>query len=110
MSKNEEDQSYAFLPLLEGREYVLQEPREDDSAGEKLQYIGVSMRDEKDLANGFVQIAVDTELRNRLIEPLSVETVISNLVIGLPEHAIAVNKETLKISATTGIGYVGQNI
>lgn len=110
LSHDEKDQSYVFLPLLEGREYVIQEPMEDDSAGEKLQYIGVSLRNEEDLSDGFVQIAVDAGLRERLLKPLSVNTVLSNLVIGLPEHAIAVNKETLKIVDTTGIGHVDQSI
>lgn len=110
ISQKEEDQSYAFQPLLAGREYVIQQPMPDEASGEELQYIGVSLRDEKDLSNGFVQIAVDTTLRDRLISPLGIDTVISNLVIGLPEHAIAVDKNTLEITATTGIGFQGQKV
>ena len=110
ISNNEEDQSYAFLPLLDGREYVIQDPMGDESSGEKMQYIGVSLRDENDLADGFVQIAIDPQLRDSLLEPISIQAVLDNLVIGLPEHALAIDKETLQIVATTGLAYKDTNI
>ena len=105
LSNNKADQSYAFRPLLGGRPYVIQEPQEDEASGEMMQYIGVSLRDEDDLADGFVQIAVNPGLRNRLLSPIHVQTVLDNLVIGLPDYALAVDKETMKIVATTGLGY-----
>lgn len=105
ISNNMEDQSYAFRPLLDGRPYVIQEPMEDESSGELRQYIGVSLRDENDLADGFVQIAVNPGLRERLLSPIDVQTVLDNLVIGLPEYALAIDKDTMKIVATTGLGY-----
>ena len=105
ISNNEEDQSYAFRTLLDGREYLIQEPGKDESAGENMQYIGVSLRDENDLADGFVQIGVDPSLRERLLSPINVQTVLDNLVIGLPEYALAIDKETLEIVATTGMGF-----
>ena len=110
LSRNEGDQSYAFLPLLEGKEYVIQEPQKDDAGGEMMQYIGVSLRDEEDLADGFVQIAVDPGLRERLLEPINVQTVLDNLVIGLPEYALAVDKSTMQIVATTGMGFEKENV
>ena len=109
ISSNEEDQSYAFRTLLDGKEYVIQEPQEDEN-GEKMQYIGVSLRDEEDLADGFVQIAVDPALRERLLKPIDVQTVLDNLVIGLPEYAMAIDKETKEIVATTGLGYEKENV
>ncbi len=109
LSTDEEDQSYAFRPLLEGKEYVIQDVRTDDT-GEKKQYIGVCLRDENDLCDGFVQIAVDPQLREQLLDPIDVQTVLDNLVIGLPEYALAIDKDTMKIAATTGLGFEGTAI
>lgn len=101
LSDNKEDPSYAFRPLLEGREYVIQAPQKDELSGEEMQRVGVSLRNDQDLADGFVQIAVDTELRNRLLSPINVQTVLDNLVIGLPEYALALDKESKEVVATT---------
>ena len=57
-----------------------------------------------------VLIGIDPALRDRLLSPLSVDTVLENLVIGLPDDALAVDKETMKIAATTGLGYKGSPI
>ncbi len=105
LSRNSSDQSYAFRPLLEGREYVIQDVMSDESEGEALQYVGVSLRDENDLADGFVQIAVEPDIRERLIDPINIQTVLDNLVIGLPDYALAIDKASMDIVATTGIGY-----
>lgn len=110
ISENKEDQSYAFRTLLDGTEYVIQEPQPDETSGEKMQYIGVSLRDENDLADGFVQIAIDPALRERLLAPITVQTVLDNLVIGLPEYALAVDKETKEIVATTGLGFEKESV
>lgn len=108
LSDDKEAQSYAFRPLLDGADHVIQEPIKNDVFGDYMQYIGISLRDKNDLCDGFVQIGVDPSLRDRLIEPLNVDTVLSNLIIGLPKYAVAIDKETLSIAATTGIGYKGQ--
>ena len=105
ISNNREDQSYAFRHLLDGRDYLIQEPQTDETSGENMQYIGVSLRDENDLADGFVQIAVDPGLRERLLSPLDLQAVLNNMVIGLPEYALAIDKESMQIVATTGLGY-----
>lgn len=110
ISKNKEDQSYAFRPLLDGREYVIQGVQKDEASGEKMQYIGVSLRNEDDLADGFVQIAVKPALRERLLGPIDVQTVLDNLVIGLPDYALAIDKDSMEIVATTGLGYEGTSI
>ena len=39
-----DSQSAAFLPLLEGVDYVIQEVMPDDISGKEMQYIGVSVR------------------------------------------------------------------
>ena len=110
LSDKEEDQSYAFRTLLDGREYVVQAPGKDDVSGDVLQYIGVSLRDEDDLADGFVQIAVDPGLRERLLSPIGVQTVLDNLVIGLPDYALAIDKNSGQIVATTGLGFEKEDV
>lgn len=103
ISNDPEDQSYAFRPLLDGREYVIQNPQEDELSGEAMQYVGVSLRNEEDLADGFVQIAVDPALRERTLAPINVQTVLDNMVIGLPDYALAVDKNSGEVVATTGL-------
>lgn len=110
LSTDPEDFTYAFLPLLEGVSYVLTAPMNDEWLREYVQYVGVSLRDENDLCDGFVLIGVDPTLRDSLLSPLNVDTVLNNMIIGLPEYAIAIDKNTLKVASTTGIGYVGVSI
>ena len=104
ISSDKEDPSYAFHPLLDGREYVILEPAKDEVLDEETQYIGVSLRDNEDLADGFVRIAVDPNLKKRLLAPISVQRVLDNMVIGIPDYALAVDKKTMQIVATTGLG------
>ena len=109
-SDDPENFTYQFRRVLEGLEYLVMSPLQDDWRNEYIQYVALSLRDEENLSNGFVLIGVDPSLRDKLLKPLNVNTVLENLVIGLPEEALAVNKETLKIEATTGIGYKGSSI
>ena len=110
LSSNSKEPSSQFRLLLEGVPYLVQEPVLDEKYGEKLQYVGVSTRNREDLCDGFVMIAIDPSLREELIAPLSVDTVLSNLTIGLPEYAIAVDKKTMEIAGTTGLGYKGDPV
>ena len=107
LSMDPEKPSYAFRTLLQGVDHLVQPPMPEELSGEVMQYIGVSLRDENDLSNGFVQIAVSPELRNLLVNSLDVQAVLDTLVIGLPQHAVAIDKETMLVAATTGVGYVG---
>ena len=100
-----EDPTYGFRVLLEGVPTMITEPIEDERYYEYVQYVGVSTRNEEDLCDGFVMIAVDPTMRDELLSPLTVDTVIDNMIIGLPEYAIAVDKKTLDIVATTGLGF-----
>lgn len=105
-----EEPSYAFRTLLEGVDHVIQPPMADEISGARTQFIGVGLRSEADLADGFVMVSVDPALRDGLIDTLSLEKVLENMIIGLPEHALALEKETLNIIATTGPGLVGQPV
>ncbi|MBR0367384.1 MAG: mechanosensitive ion channel family protein [Clostridia bacterium] len=104
-----EDPFYEFKGLLEGEYGAAQDPA-TDRFNEYVQYVGISTRSEEDLCDGFVMIAVDPALRDSLLAPLTVDTILSNLIIGLPEYAIAIDKETLNIVATTGIGFKNASI
>ena len=110
LSEDPEDPTYAFRSLLDGVSSAISKPFYDGVLGEDLQYIGASLRNDKDLCDGFVMIAVDTKLRESLLHSLSVETVLSNMIIGLPDYAVAVDKSDMRISATTGLGFVGDPI
>lgn len=110
LSQNPEDQSYAFNTLLDGREYLIQDVMKDDASGEKMQYIGVSLRDSNDLADGFVQIVIKPELREKLLAPINLQTVLYNTTIGLPDYALAIDKESMKIAATNGLGFENTGI
>ena len=109
LSQDPESQSFIFRKLLSGVDHIIQEPVVDELSGEQLQFIGVSLRDKNDLSDGFVQIAVDPTLRYHLTEWLTVDTVLENLLVGLPDYAVAVDKETMLISNTTGLGFVGES-
>ena len=104
------DPLYEFRVLLDGADCVILPPQKDERFNEYLQYIGVSIRNEEDLCDGFVMIAVDPSLRDELLNALTLDKVLDNLIIGLPDYAVAIDKDTLLISATTGLGYVGQNV
>lgn len=101
---------YDFRVLLEGADSVILPPVRDPRYNEYLQYIGVSVRNKEDLCDGFVLIGIDPALRDELLDALKLDKVLNNLVIGLPEYAMAVDKQTLEIAATNGLGYVGENI
>ena len=104
LSNDKTAPSYAFRQLLDGKEYVIQDVQPDEF-GEKKQLIGVSIRDDNDLCDGFVQIAVRPELREQLLNPINIHSVLENLVIGIPRYALAVDKNAMKIVETTGWGY-----
>ncbi|MCR5404080.1 MAG: mechanosensitive ion channel family protein [Butyrivibrio sp.] len=109
VGQNEGDFLYEFNPLLDGADCVILPPQKD-GYGEYLQYIGVSIRNADDLCDGFVMVGVDPTLRDELLNAFTVKNVLNNLIIGLPDYAIAINKDDLTIVATTGLGYDGQNI
>jgi len=110
LSRDENDPSYAFLGLLEGADHVVRPPMPDEVTGARTQFIGVSLRNDEDKADGFVQISIDPALRDYLTKPLGVSSVLANTIVGLPEHALAFDRDNLTVSATTGLGFVGQSI
>ena len=110
LSEDPDDPTYQMRALLDGVAGAITKPFKDERTQENIQLVGISLRNSDDLCDGFVMITVDTRLRESLVAPLSVQTVLDNLVIGLPDYALAVDKNTLEIVATTGIGYTGEDI
>ena len=104
------DPLYEFRVLLEGVDFVTLPPTKYETYNEYLQYMGVSIRDENDLCDGFVLVAVDPSLRDELLGALTLDNVLKNLVIGLPDFAVAIDKNTLNIASTTGLGYIGESV
>ena len=100
-------QSAAFRPLLDGLEFLIQEPMPDDVSGKEMQYVGVSVRDENDLADGFVQIAVDRRPFQKMINTLSIQQEIENIGFNKSETAFAVETPSGIIRYSTTPEIVG---
>ncbi|MBQ9631338.1 MAG: mechanosensitive ion channel, partial [Lachnospiraceae bacterium] len=93
LSKDENSQSYAFRPLLEGVDYVVQEPMNDDSSGSYMQYVGVSIRDKNDLANGFAQIAISPQTMEKLQENINVSAKLNDINVGNDGLALVLDSD-----------------
>lgn len=107
LSQSEGSQSAAFLPLLDGVEYLVQDAMPDDVSGEEMQYVGVSVRNERDLADGFVQIAVDRTAYQKMIEALGVRQEIENTGVNQSESAFALELDSGVIRYATDPDLVG---
>ena len=110
LSDDPELPSNAFRPLLEGADHVIQQPMPDEVSGARCQLIGVSLRDADDLSDGFVQVSINPALRDYLTQPLGLDSVLTDMIVGLPTAAFAVDKKEHTVTATTGFGYVGESM
>ncbi len=109
LSRDKNSQSYDFRPLLEGVEYVIQEPRENDVSGEWMQYIGVSVRDENDLANGFVQIAIAPKEFQKIVKSINLSARLNEISIVNSGFAFAADGDSGEILYAPKKRYVGKN-
>ena len=110
VGEDPEDFTFQFRRVMEGVEHIVLKPLQDEWLGDYIQYVAESRRDADNKCDGFVLIGVDPALRDRLLEALKVDTVLDNMIIGLPEYAIAVDRQTLKIVAATDKIYEGVSI
>ncbi|MBR1629345.1 MAG: mechanosensitive ion channel [Lachnospiraceae bacterium] len=108
LSENESDQSYAFWPLLDGNDFVVQEPLPDDVSGKWMQYVGVSLRNEEDLADGFVQIGVHPKEYEQIVENMNLSTKLNAINIANRGFAFAVDEETKTITYAPRKKWVGK--
>lgn len=91
LSDDPDDQSYAFWQLLQGVTSYVQEPRVDD-VGVYRQYAGYTLRDENNVPNGFVQLAVDTTGLQQAIGNFDLVSVLRDIHSGRDGFAFAVSK------------------
>lgn len=103
-------QSYAFHPLLQGVDSVVQAAGPDEISGDYKQYVGVTMR----MADGggcagVVQIAVKPEQLEQAVKNLDLAHMLSGIRIGTDGFAFAVNKEDLTFAYFPQKKYIGRN-
>lgn len=110
LSDDPEASSYAFRSLLDGADHVIQPPLPDEISGNLTQFIGVSRRNAEDLADGFVQVAIDPSLREYLTGHLTVDSVLANMTVGEPDFALAFDNKTFTVVAATNPSFIGETI
>ena len=108
LSDNKEDQSYEFHKLLSGGEYLIQEAQEDEALGDYNQYIGVSIRNDDGLTEGFVQICVNPQKLEHALEKLQISSVLDGVQIGAKGFAFALNKEDNTFAYYPNEKYIGR--
>ena len=52
------------------------------------------------LSDGFVQVSINPDLRDYLTQPLGLDSVLTDMVVGLPTAAFAVDKKEHTVSAS----------
>ena len=108
LSETPGEQSYEFRQLLTGVPYLVQKAQKDD-VGVYRQYVGVTIRDEKGDANGFVQVSVQPELLANAVEQLSLSAVLQNIRVGTGGFAFAVDRDTKNFIYYPEERYVGRS-
>ncbi len=98
VSKDPNNQSYVFGKLLQGLEYVIQEPMPDEISGQYHQYIGSLMFDLEGNTDGFLQIAVYPDKMEEALAATELPVVLSGVKAGGTGFAFAVDKEAKEFS------------
>ena len=93
LSQDKDDQSYEFNKLLAGADYVVQEAKEDESLGEYNQYVGVAIRSDEGVTEGFAQICVNPDNLENAVKKLKIGAVLDGVQIGAGGFAFAVSKD-----------------
>lgn len=107
LSQNEEDQSYEFNKLLAGAEYVVQEAQPNEMLGEYYQYIGVALRAEDGVPQGFVQICVNPDKLEHALKNLQIDSILDGVQIGSDGFAFAIAKEDNTFAYYPKENYIG---
>lgn len=92
LSDDPTSQSYEFRQLLQGVEYVVQEPRADEISGDLAQYIGVILHDAEGSADGFVQISIRPTRLENLLASVRIDRILDGVKVGTDGFAFAVDK------------------
>lgn len=92
MSEDPESQSYEFRKLLQGADSVVQDAMPDEISGQLRQYIGVPLHDEAGEVDGAVQIGIRPTRLEKLLETVTVDSVLGGVKAGADGFAFAVSK------------------
>ena len=92
LSEDPEEQSYEFRKLLQGVEYLVQEPQPDEVSEELRQYIGVTTHDKEGELTGFVQLGIRPTRLENLLESVQIDNVLDGVQAGVDGFAFAINK------------------
>lgn len=92
LSEDPNAQSYAFRKLLQGAEYLVQDPMIDDLTGELRQYIGLPLHNAEGEVDGLVQISLRPERLEALMNSLQVDKVLEGVHVGTDGFAFAIAK------------------
>lgn len=109
VSSNPEDQSYEFGKLLQGVEYVIQDPMPDEVSGAYRQYIGALMYDQTGAPDGFVQISLYPQKLETALAATSLSSVLQGVKASAGGFAFAVDKETHTFSWYPQERMIGRN-
>lgn len=93
ISSDPESQSFEFQKLLQGVEYVVQEPQPDEISGKLHQYIGALMYDETGASDGFLQISIVPTKLEEALAVTQLSTVLNGIKVSNSGFPFAVNKE-----------------
>lgn len=93
LSGDPEDQSYEFNKLLNGADYIIQDAQTDEVSGGYHQYIGVTLRDDRGDANGFVQISVTPSKLKETLSNMQIDKVLEKTKVGKGGFVFAVDKK-----------------
>ena len=109
LSDDPDAQSYDFRKLLAGGEYVIQDAQEDEALGEYNQYIGVAIRDDDGITEGFVQICVNPEKLENALTKLQISSILDGVQIGSKGFAFAINKDDNTFAYYPDEKYMGRD-
>ena len=82
LSEDPAEQSYEFRKLLQGVDFVIQEPQPDEVSGDLRQYIGVTLHDAQGNADGFVQLGIRPQRLATLLESVQIDSILDGVKIG----------------------------
>ncbi len=107
ISDNPEDQSYVFRQLMYGIPYIIQDPMEDELTGTYHQFIGVTMLNNENESDGFLQVAINTSKLDMVLEEVSLDKILDNSISGTGDDIVAIDQSTGKISYSSIEGFTG---
>ena len=94
LSKNKEDMSYQFWPLLNGTHVIAAEIGTDDLTGLRHQLVGAEMRSAGNEINGLLMTAYSSEVLDKITDSFTVETLLKTHSSSKQNDYILIDPET----------------